>query len=39
MNQYQRINNRCFSKAAEKQFDIHRCDYAIITSISSCFAI
>ena len=34
MNQYQRINNRYFSKTIEKQFDIYRCDYAIETNIS-----
>ena len=32
-----KINIRYCSKTIENQFDIHRCDYAIITNVLLCF--
>ena len=34
-----KINIRCCLKTIEKLFDIHRCDYAIITMFRYCFVM
>ena len=34
-----KINIRCCSKTIEKLFDIHFCDYAIITMFRYCFVM
>ena len=34
-----KINIRCCSKTIEKLFDIHRCNYVIITMFRYCFVM